>query len=425
MELLKPRIFWQFLKFVFAGFDRHHGLENAKSLTYTSLFAVVPLLTLMVAVLSIFPSFKVFGQQIEDLLFSHLLPSSSQDLQVYITEFSTQAKKLTWVGAMILLATSYFMLVNIERNFNYIWGVDESRKGLVSFLLYWSVLSLGPLLLGVGFAISSYITSLEMFETLNQVSESMGVDSLLLGVFPLVLTTLAFTLLYCAVPNCSVAIKHALVGGVVVALAFALAKELFTLFIAKASYELVYGTFAAVPILLMWIYLCWVVILFGANLVRAIPLFQADRETRAFPPLLLLLALLHLFWERHRQGRTVRVEELLAMHWPYGDYSCEGLLQLLDEHNLIRLCGHNEYLLSQDLAALTLWELHHSLAWRLPALDMLPHEVPEELVHHLPFYTALRERLEVMERQGKAQMNLNLTDLFRPREESHCQPPKI
>ena len=126
--------------------------------SYMSLFAVIPLLTVLVTMLSSFPAFQVFGNQIQAMIFERLLPSSSSELENYFTGFSDQARNLTWVGALMLLVTSFLMLLNIESSFNRIWEVREPRKGLNSFLLYWSVMSLGPILLGLGFAISSYIT---------------------------------------------------------------------------------------------------------------------------------------------------------------------------------------------------------------------------------------------------------------------------
>ena len=223
-QWIKPEVIWRFLNFVFKESLANQGLENAKSLTYMSLFAVVPLLTLILAILSAFPSFQVFGNQIQDMIFNRLLPSSSSELEVYLSDFSEQAKNLTWIGAVMLLATAYLMLVNIERSFNRIWSVAQQRKGIASFLLYWSVLSLSPLLLGVGFAISSYITSFTLFEKFTEVSDIVGAKSMVLSIFPAVTTTIAFTLLYVAVPNCGVRLRHALTGGLVVALLFIIVK---------------------------------------------------------------------------------------------------------------------------------------------------------------------------------------------------------
>ena len=124
------------MKFVFREFLANNGLENAKSLTYMSLFAVVPLMTLVVSILSAFPSFQVFGGQIQDMIFARLLPSSSSQLEQYLENFSGQARNLTWIGAVMLLATAYFMLINIEQSFNRIWDVAELRKGI--FLVFCS-----------------------------------------------------------------------------------------------------------------------------------------------------------------------------------------------------------------------------------------------------------------------------------------------
>jgi membrane protein len=221
---------WHFIIFVSKSFSQHKGTENAKSLTYMSLFAVIPLLTLLVAILSAFPAFQVFGDQIQAMIFDRLLPSSSSELENYFTSFSDQARNLTWVGAMMLLVTAFLMLLNIERSFNRIWEVRESRRGLNSFLLYWSVMSLGPILLGLGFAISSYITSLNLFDSFLDISENLGTTSLLLEIFPLILTTGAFTLLYVAVPNCGVRFHHGLIGGLVIAISFKVIKLVFTWF---------------------------------------------------------------------------------------------------------------------------------------------------------------------------------------------------
>src|SRR5690606_38349390 len=211
----------------------------------------------------------------------------------------------TWIGALMLVVTSYLMLRNIERSFNVIWGVGQLRQGLASFLLYGSVLSLGPLMLGAGFAISSYVASLALFDQVANFTQNLGAGASVLEVFPALLTVAGFTLLYSAVPNCGVQLRHALIGAVVVALAFTVVKWVFTSFIAGASYAIVYGTFAAIPIFLLWIYVCWVVILFGANLVRSIPLFAMNAMTETVHPSLVLLALMHKLWERQQNGEVL------------------------------------------------------------------------------------------------------------------------
>jgi membrane protein len=409
----KPRVMWHFLRFVYAGFQHNKGLEVAKSLTYTSLFAVVPLITLVLSILSAFPSFQVFGSQVQDMIFDRLLPASSTELEGYFSDFAEQAKHLTWMGAVMLLVTSYLMLVNVERSFNHIWGVGELRKGLISFLLYWSVLSLGPLLLGVGFAISSYITSLTLFERFSEFSDLFGARKLMLGIFPVLLTAGAFTLLYVAVPNCGVKFRHGLAGATVVSLTLIVVKKVFTLSIATASYQFIYGTFAAIPIFLLWLYVGWVVILFGANMVRAIPLFSTDTATDDVHPSLLLLALIHKFWEKQQTGSELRVQELMDQQWPFRSTDAESLLNLLQQQHLIRPINHDEYLLVRDLDTISIWDLLGSCPWAQPGSRDLAKPLPAVLRPHLPGYETLVKAFLQLENKAGQEFSGSFQDWFR------------
>jgi membrane protein len=404
---LRLRTPFNFLLFVWRNFMRNEGLENAKSLTFTSLFAVVPLLTLILSILAAFPQFQVFGAQVQEMIYQRLLPSTGSELRNYLNDFAGQARNLTWAGAAMLLGTAYLMLVNIERNFNRIWGVSEQRKGLTSFLLYWSVLSLGPFLLGVGFGISSYITSLTLFDRFSEF-QLVGGHNLLLGLFPVLLTTVAFTLLYVAVPNCGVKLRHGFMGALAVALAFIGVKWAFSKFIATASYALIYGTFAAIPVFLIWLYLCWVVILFGANFVRAIPLYGSRMASEEVHPSLLLLALLHKFWEKQQSGGVLRVTELLAEKWPFRSVSPDQLLSLLDEKRLVHALGDDEYVLARDLQGLSVWDVLADTPWGLPAPDELIRPLPAAVSGHLPelsdLYARFRHVNELAEKEFSSSM---------------------
>jgi membrane protein len=412
----------KFLHFVGKNFMRNAGLENAKSLTFTSLFAVVPLLTLIVAILSAFPSFQVFGAQVQDMIYERLLPSTSNELKGYLTDFSGQARNLTWAGAIMLFATAYVMLVSIETNFNRIWGVSEQRKGTASFLLYWSVLSLGPLLLGVGFAISSYIASLTLFDAFTDYSAVLGGRSLVLGLFPLVLTTIAFTLLYVAVPNCGVNLRHGFYGALAVTLTFVLVKWIFSRFIATASYALIYGTFAAIPIFLLWIYVCWVVILFGANLVRSIPLYGSTAVVEEVHPTLLLLALLHRFWEKQQSGEVLRVGDLLAEKWPFRVVTADDLLSFLEAQHIIHSFGEDEYMLARDLEALSIWDLLQNSPWPLPAAEVLDRPVPAFLQQNLPELPELIRRFRQIQNLMAREFSVSLGAYFREQTMKSVKP---
>lgn len=412
LAALRLRTPLNFLLFVWRNFMRNEGLENAKSLTYTSLFAVVPLLTLILSILAAFPQFQVFGAQVQEMIYQRLLPSTGSELQEYLNDFAGQARNLTWAGAAMLLVTAYLMLVNIERNFNRIWGVSEQRKGLTSFLLYWSVLSLGPLLLGVGFAISSYVTSLALFDRFSEF-QLVGGHNLLLGLFPVLLTTIAFTLLYVAVPNCGVKLRHGFTGALAVALAFIVVKWAFSRFIATASYALIYGTFAAIPVFLIWLFLCWAVILLGANFVRAIPLYGSRVGSEDVHPSLLLLALLHKFWEKQQSGGILKVTELLAEKWPFRSVSPDQLLSLLEEKRLVHALGDDEYILARDLQGLSVWDVLGDTPWGLPAPDELIRPLPAVVSGHVPELADLYARFRHVNELAEKEFSSSLGAWFR------------
>lgn len=253
--------------FVFAmkRFNRLGHKTHAAALTYTTLFALVPLITVTYSVLSMIPSLKQGRGDIEAMLIGNLVPASGDTLMGYLHQFSQQAQQLTVVGIVLLVVTAFMMLKTIEITFNQIWQLKQGRKGVASFLLYWAILSLGPLMLSAGLAVSSYIASLGLWK--EDWVPSSGVLALAV-IVPYLTSFLAFTLIYWAVPNCNVSLRHAAIGGAVVALFFEVGQEIFaeaTTFFP--SYQLIYGAFAAVPLFLLWVYISWMVILLGAEIV--------------------------------------------------------------------------------------------------------------------------------------------------------------
>lgn len=237
--------FWRFLLQRFLA-DR--GISSAAALTYTTLFAVVPMMTVTFAMLSAVPAFQGVGEQIQHFIFRNFVPSTGAAVQEYLWAFTEQARQLTWVGVLLLAVTAFMMLVNIEQAFNTIWRVRKSRRGVSSFLLYWAILSLGPLLLGSGFAISTYLASTSLLSGPDAVAGAKT----LLSFTPLLFSVAAFTLIYATVPNARVPLKHALIGGVFTASLFEVAKAFFGLYVSFfPGYQLIYGAFATVPLFLL------------------------------------------------------------------------------------------------------------------------------------------------------------------------------
>ncbi|HLD66771.1 MAG TPA: YihY family inner membrane protein [Pseudomonas sp.] len=376
----------EFWRFLLHRFFADNGPNSAAALTYTTLFAVVPVMTVTFAILSAVPVFQGMGEQIQAFIFRNFVPSSGETVQQYLSSFTTQARQLTWVGVVLLAVTSFTMLVTIEKAFNTIWRVRQPRRGVSSFLLYWAILSLGPLLLGTGFALSTYFTSLELISGPHALP---GVATLL-GFMPLAFSVAAFTLIYEAVPNARVPFKHALMGGLFTAVLFEAAKGLFGLYVSLfPGYQLIYGAFATVPLFLLWIYLSWLIVLFGAELVCNLASSRQWRR-RAVPRLLVLLGVLRVFHERQRRGQTVHHSDAQRAGWLLPEDEWIELLDFLEQERLVSRTSTGSWVLCRDLSQYSLYQLLSQSPWPLPPLAKLPAQLDE------PWYPALREALETL-----------------------------
>ncbi|GAB3094965.1 YihY family inner membrane protein [Aestuariicella hydrocarbonica] len=352
--LYSRRALWQFIPHLMNEYREKGCRQQAAALTYMTLFAVVPTMTVVFTMFSLFPAFDGLAAQLQDFLFRYLLPESGLEIESQLKAFTEEARSLTLAGVGMLVVTAYLMIKNIESTFNRIWGVGNARRGLNNFLLYWAILSLGPLLLGVGIAISTYLLSLRIF---SQGYDPTGIMPTLLSFSPWVLTSVAFTLLFAAVPNCKVPFKNALVGGVLTAVFFELFKDLFGWLVAHTSYTAVYGTFAMVPLFLLWIYILWMIVLSGAVLVYTLTTFQtvrADNNAR-YPDLIAALLALWTFRQCQVTGRGATDEELLKV----GIESEQWLRvsEALVRHRVISVTHDDEYVLCRNLDLLTLRQL--------------------------------------------------------------------
>jgi len=271
----------RFLAHVFRRFNQDRCLQIASSLTFTTLLALVPLVTITLGLMAAFPVFSGLGEHIHAFLLANMLPEKAGKVVTgYIEQFSGQAGRLTALGTAFLAVTAFLMMFTIERAFNSIWRVSRPRPVGQRILVYWATLTLGPVLIGASLSMTSYIVS----ASLGLSRQIPFVGSAILGFVPFVLTCAAFTLLYYVVPNRAVRPHHALIGGVVAGLAFEIMKRSFALYIAKfPTYTLVYGAFAVIPIFLLWIYLSWVVIVLGALITALAPDFAVLREVARRP----------------------------------------------------------------------------------------------------------------------------------------------
>jgi membrane protein len=377
---------------------------NAAALTYTTLFAVVPMMTVAFSMLSAIPAFQNTGEEIQGFIFRNFVPSAGETLQQYLRDFTIQARQMTWVGVAILAATAFWMLVTIEKTFNTIWRIRKSRRGVSSFLLYWAILSLGPLLLGGGFAVSTYITSLQLLSG----PEALPGAKALLKFMPLLFSVAAFTLLYATVPNTRVPVKHAFVGGFIAAVLFEVAKMLFGLYVRLfPGYQLIYGAFATVPLFLLWIYVSWLIVLFGAELVCNLGMSRQWRR-RDMPRLLITLGVLRVFHERQKAGLKVRLRDIQRQGWLMAEQDWVEILGFLERHHLVVAVGSDSWVLSRDLNEYSMQELINNSPWPLPNQAMLPEQLDE------PWFPRLRQALLDLSEQQAALFGQDLAVWFQP-----------
>lgn len=233
----------------------------AGNLAYVSLLSLVPLVAIVFALFAAFPMFSDVSQTLRHFIFANFLPATGDVIQRYIEQFVANSSRMTAVGACGLVVTSLLLMYSIDSALNAIWRSKVTRSHIYSFAVYWMILTLGPLLAGASLVLSSYLLSLSWEQEVN------GAIDNLLRIFPLILSWITFWLLYSIVPTTSVPNRDAVSGALVAALLFELGKKAFALYITTfPSYQLIYGVLSVIPILFVWVYWTWCIVLLGAEI---------------------------------------------------------------------------------------------------------------------------------------------------------------
>lgn len=269
---------FRFLRYVTVRLQEDRCTQMAASLTFTTLLSIVPLITIALTLFSAFPVFNDFYAHIKEFILSNMLPETGgKMISRYMEQFAESASRLTAVGLVFLAFTSMLMMLTIDNAFNMIWRVSRPRSLLQRVLVYWAVLTLAPLLIGGSLSLTSWLIGFSVGYA--QQIPSLGIS--VLKVVPVILTTAAFTLLFRVVPNRYVPMRHAIIGGLIAAIAFETMNRAFAFYIAHfPTYKLVYGAFASVPIFLLWIYFSWITVLFGAIITASLSHWRSTHSLR-------------------------------------------------------------------------------------------------------------------------------------------------
>jgi len=415
--MIKLKKLFNFTQAVGQAFYDDRCLRSSAALTYTTLLSLVPLSTVIFSVFAAFPMFDAVAVQIQGFIFENFVPTSGDAIQQYLQEFSSKTSKLTAIGTAFLIVSALLMMNTIEGAMNDIWYIKSSRKAIPKFMVYWAILTLVPILIGASIAFTSYLTTLPLFSETAFIS---GFGAQLLALLPFLATTLACTLLYAIVPNTYVPLRHALIGALVAAALFELAKKGFTLYVtAFPTYEMIYGALATIPVFLIWLYLSWMVVMLGAEISYCLCHRRGDRQEQQLNSGDLLLndfKIITLIWQAQQQDRLLN-EEQLAEAKPVEKIDIQSNLERLQSSGLIHQTVEGQWALSKDSARLTLADLYTAQKQTLPHLKL-------EQPNPDPFEQALAGALTSSNRIIEQALALQLQPLFQNITKQQPTPPE-
>jgi membrane protein len=323
--------------------------------------SIVPLVAVALALFTAFPLFAEFRGELENFVLKVLPGQISATVLRYINEFALQATRLTAVGLVFLGFTALTMIMTVDRVLNDIYRVQNRRPLTQRILVYWAIITLGPILIGASLTASSYLWSLSA-DAIRQMPAWLRS---VLDYAPLVVSGFAYAALYVFVPARYVQWRDALIGGFVAAILAELLKTSFALFISRGSVGSVYGAFAVVPLLFLWMFLSWYVLLFGAAITATLPRLRATRfsdETRAGNAFVTAAALLKLLLDA-RDAQPAGLTNIgLAQRLRSDPAEIDRLLETLDRLGYVRQLAHasseksglSEWMLTCDPATMTL-----------------------------------------------------------------------
>jgi membrane protein len=358
-----------FFRFVAQRVLADNLFQAAGALSYTTVFALVPLSIVVFGVLSAFPVFAEWSEQLSDYIFSNFVPSAARSVEDYLLQFSANAGQLTTAGVVALLVSLLITLNGVEATFNRIWRVQAARPKLGRFLVYWTVLTLGALLAAASLAMSARFFALSVFD--SQAGHLL--ETLMLKLAPMAIELLAFAAIYRVVPHRTIHWRHAVAGALLATLLFEAVKWGIGLYLGSfGTYSKIYGTLAFVPIFLLWIFLSWLAVLLGASLASSISAFRYQPASMRLPvgyELYGLLRLLARFNEARKHGRGLHSDDIQRLEPILTDSLVQEMLAQLSGIDVVRRAENGEWLLARDLDELTLAELYEAGQLRIPVAE--------------------------------------------------------
>jgi membrane protein len=358
---------------VWTHFQEDRCLEEAASLSYTSLLSMVPLLAVVFGIVSVFPVFNEWSNALQSLIFDNFLPDTGEQIVPYITTFLDSVSSLTLPGTLILFVTALLLMVRIEVAFNRIWRVDRNRTLTNRIVMYWALLTLGPLLIAAAIALSAQ----DFFQAAGFAG---GFPPWLQKIGTFLLSWLVFTLFFVLVPNRRVRFRDALIGALLSTVLFSAAKAGFVAYVSNTNYKVIYGALATIPIFLFWLYLVWIVVLLGASLAASLTTFSDySRYDSDWPDrweFQLVMRLVGHLCEAQSRGLALSREQLMELEMQASELQIVHLMGQLADARVVTRDEDGSWLLARDLGALSLGALYLLGDYYLPVgeIEKLPQD---------------------------------------------------
>lgn len=344
--------------------------QAAGALSFTTVFALVPLTLVVFGVLKGLPVFAEWSGRLSDYVFSNFVPSAARSVQTYLNQFADSASQLTTAGVIALVVSLMITLTGVEAAFNRIWRVKAARPKFSRFLVYWTVLTLGALMAVASLAVSAKFFAMSVFAT----GAGHVLQVVMLRLAPMVIELLAFAAIYRVVPHRTIKWRHAVAGALLATFLFEMVKWGIGVYLGNfGAYSKIYGALAVVPIFLLWIYLTWTAVLLGASLASSISAFRYQPEEMRLPDgyeIYGLLRLLARFNEARRRGAGLHIDQIEQLEPMLTDSLVQQMLAQLSDINVVQRAEGGEWLLTRDLDTLALAELYEACQLRIPIAEV-------------------------------------------------------
>ncbi len=322
----------------------------------------------------------MLGEQIQSLMFDYFVPSTGETVKSYINEFVGKAKGLSGVGFAMLIVTALLMMRTIDSSFNKIWRVKSDKSLVRTLLVYWAVLTLGPILLGSSLLLTSYLKSLPL------VSDVVNDNSRLLTVWlPFFMAGIAFSVMYYVIPNRKIPFYHALIAGAITAIFFELAKFCFAVFVASFStYQLIFGALAAVPLFLIWIYLSWGIVLLGAEICHGLSAFELEARSSREHPFIEIVKVILLLGEYQNSGKVLDFDNLQQFQDEHSQWINFNWIDKLANADIIVRTQDQSFCLLKSVDKIDYSSIFEVCGRTLPELSQIEDsELPDKTRHGL------------------------------------------